>query len=321
MPQTKDMQSRTVLITLLLTALMMSGFALSKSATHPAGGTFELAIKHFDPEHQRGIVFRGAEHNFMVDALKSAREVSRELKQIGMARGCVFVGDRQYEPMSVLAIQARFQRKEDYAPVRTIREVAHRIVGGCRKDEFNSRRESRKGWVNFSSTRFWYLEDHCRGWSDKCKNKNYADWACSIGIRFVILQTDSTKTTRGMLYLILDDLYDLEHLVSEMSQDSLFGSVFGNCKLGPANRELVGGSTSITIENDGKPADFSDPMVFKFTFGWGDCPSGCIYNHYWVVQTAPIKHDESDTYAFESELVSEGGDQIPDEMLKRLRKE
>ncbi|MHC4060745.1 MAG: hypothetical protein ACYSR6_03915 [Planctomycetota bacterium] len=291
------------------------------SATHPAGGTFELAIEHFDPEHRKGILFRGAEHNFMINALKSARKVSRELKQIGMSRGCIFISDRKYEPMSVLAIQARIRWKEDYVPVRTIREIAHRIADGCRTDEFNSRTEARNGVVTFKEKRFWYLEDHCRGGSEKCVNKAYADWACSIGIRYVILQTDSTKTTRGMLYLILDNLYDLEHLVSEISQDSLFESVFGVSRLSPANRELVGSSTSISIENDGKPADFSEPVIFKFTFGWGDCPCGCIYRHYWVVRSIPRKQNESGTYEFESELVSEGGDQIPEDILKRLIKD
>ena len=26
---------------------------------------------------------------------------------------------------------------------------------------------------------------------------------------------------------------------------------------------------------------WADPMVIDFSFGWGDCPAGCIYRHYW----------------------------------------
>ncbi|MCB9315225.1 MAG: hypothetical protein H6569_03720 [Lewinellaceae bacterium] len=39
-----------------------------------------------------------------------------------------------------------------------------------------------------------------------------------------------------------------------------------------------------TIAGDGDRTEiqsWDDPMVIDFSYGWGDCPAGCIFRHYW----------------------------------------
>ena len=41
---------------------------------------------------------------------------------------------------------------------------------------------------------------------------------------------------------------------------------------------LVGGGSSISLKVEG------NFKYYKYYSGWGDCPSGCINHHYWVVR-------------------------------------
>jgi hypothetical protein len=36
--------------------------------------------------------------------------------------------------------------------------------------------------------------------------------------------------------------------------------------------------------NDIKGSIKDNYIVYEYSFGWGDCPSGCIYRHYWLFQ-------------------------------------
>jgi len=49
----------------------------------------------------------------------------------------------------------------------------------------------------------------------------------------------------------------------------------------------------------------SAPTYYTYTFkmAWGDCPSGCIFNHYWVYTVAPSQ--ETLTVKFEKEYGSD----------------
>lgn len=35
---------------------------------------------------------------------------------------------------------------------------------------------------------------------------------------------------------------------------------------------------------DGSDIQVEQPGLYWFTFGWGDCPSGCLYEHHWRIQ-------------------------------------
>ncbi len=46
----------------------------------------------------------------------------------------------------------------------------------------------------------------------------------------------------------------------------------------------------------------SEYVKYIFEFGWGDCPSGCIYKHYWIYRVY---------YNGEVEFIEEYGDRLP----------
>lgn len=54
---------------------------------------------------------------------------------------------------------------------------------------------------------------------------------------------------------------------------------------------LVGDGSMITVESQ------DDYRIYTYSLNWGDCPSGCIYHHYWKVK---IENDEVS-------LLEEGG--------------
>lgn len=41
---------------------------------------------------------------------------------------------------------------------------------------------------------------------------------------------------------------------------------------------LIGGGNNISLKTEG------NYRYYKYSYGWGDCPSGCINYHYWVVK-------------------------------------
>lgn len=57
---------------------------------------------------------------------------------------------------------------------------------------------------------------------------------------------------------------------------------------------LIGGGSSISIKNE------NNYRYYRYNYGWGDCPSGCINYHYWIVQ---LKDDKL-------ALIEEGGDPL-----------
>lgn len=57
---------------------------------------------------------------------------------------------------------------------------------------------------------------------------------------------------------------------------------------------LIGGGSQISLTMD------ENYKYYKYTFGWGDCPSGCINYHYWEIK---LKGKEI-------ELIDEGGDSL-----------
>ena len=54
---------------------------------------------------------------------------------------------------------------------------------------------------------------------------------------------------------------------------------------------IIGGGSYIAFVGDGN-------KIYQYTLGWGDCPSGCIYYHYWKIKVT----DKEIT------LLEEGGD-------------
>ena len=57
---------------------------------------------------------------------------------------------------------------------------------------------------------------------------------------------------------------------------------------------LIGGGSNISLDNK------DNYRNYRYYFGWGDCPSGCINHHYWILS---LKDREI-------ELVDEGGDPL-----------
>ena len=57
---------------------------------------------------------------------------------------------------------------------------------------------------------------------------------------------------------------------------------------------IIGSGSSIRLEKDG------ECRYYKYIYGWGDCPSGCIYHHYWTIKLG----------GREIEFVEEGGDDL-----------
>lgn len=57
---------------------------------------------------------------------------------------------------------------------------------------------------------------------------------------------------------------------------------------------LIGGGSNISLENQ------YNSRNYRYNYGWGDCPSGCINYHYWIVK---LKDKEI-------ELIEEGGDSL-----------
>jgi hypothetical protein len=45
------------------------------------------------------------------------------------------------------------------------------------------------------------------------------------------------------------------------------------------------GATDIRIEPPG--ILHGEPVEYVFRYGWGDCPAGCIYNHFWRFSISP----------------------------------
>ena len=311
-------------IALLLAFVFVAGtYFTCNGALRPDIASYSMAIAHFDGQHVKGIKYQGPEHEFMKEALRQAKLSAPELHHLKEDRGFVGIWDEKYDPLSVLVIERRPKTYANQLPKETVDRIANSIAGGCRRAMRTAEVESRNGAVRHRILKKWFYDESCKSRDKTCNNQNVAKWLCLLGLRWVVMTNEYSYSEHGRrsmddakLFLVFDKPCDVEYLITKITKDSLYGEVFLGKRPTAARSHHMNFGTPMTITQNKKSPSFKDPVFFKFSIGWGDCPSGCMAKHLWTVKANPLGKNKEGKWEFTAEVISEEGDKLPEEVRR-----
>lgn len=283
---------------------------------------FNLAIQHFDPEHEIGLEANGPEARFMSAALRYVREHVPETRSLynpdAAPRSTVGAPGIANTLMLVNAVSADSEN-ELTAEIKIA--IGHRIAAGCLTESRVHEKPFNSGRVHIRKSSFWQLRAECEGRTseDFCEDREVVDWLCSRGVDGILL-TESIfpKRSYAELYIKFNAFVDLVYKAELLQNDPLYGRVFEFHSLEPYVGGRDGDGNSVEVVDHPSYKGF-DGVVIRFEYGWGDCPSGCIYKHYWNVYVRVHGESDGQQWQFAIAKVEEGGSPIFEGTRARLR--
>ncbi len=273
-----------------------------------------LAIEHFDPEHLVGLSHYGDEMNYIDDALVAARKAIPEVANIHIRVGG---HSPEFRPMATLRIADPNERNHyDGLDTTFVQKFIDDALVGCRRQRTIKESEGAEGRFTTYTTTIWSYCDY----RDECTSSNSIEWLCSNGLRQLIQKKTITNTkTEMQLFFNFSHPVDLVYEASKMENDPQFVAMFGDKHLEPYIPEWFGDGAKIELVASDIYSGY-DGIIFRFEYGWGDCPSGCAYSHYWEVTVPnPGGQFRDRRRALDVSSVVEGGDFLPDNIREELQ--
>ena len=235
-----------------------------------------LAIAHFDPTHERGIDRNGPEFQHIANAITAAVRRYPELRGVHVKiKGWDFPAGHADELRVAYATTSRLEAREPPKHEELL-EIAERICGGC----LEVTRTVEKGQRTYKH-RQWIFRDEQT--SKLCKNESAISWLKSMRINEMVLVDAGPGSG---LYLVAD-FVDIAAVLKRMKSEDNYQQLFGSIDLRIAGEEPAPDEPTIQIEPSKYLPDLESPIVFRFRFGWRECPTGCLTSYDWIVKCTP----------------------------------
>jgi hypothetical protein len=280
-----------------------------------------LAVQHFDPGHQIGLKRDSQEVQFIEQALKSAREEVPELFNIHVRVNDGYDHDhlRPFQTYSIKQPGRTYSIKPDSILIKNFED----LLSGCRRKINIEIGEGVKNRFHvFTHTRWRLCESFSRAEPDThCNTPDLVSPLCEMGVTGVHRLRRTTRRGRQfeMFFIIhRPEPIDPEFIAKRLEEAPFFKDHFPGCTVEPLRPVLVGDRPNVQLADSQKHSGF-EGVSFVFKYGWGDCPSGCLHNHYWEVTVRPKQGRGGRGLISEVEQVVEYGDELPEKTRNQLR--
>ncbi|MFT7533761.1 MAG: hypothetical protein ACI9FD_004803 [Gammaproteobacteria bacterium] len=301
---------------------VISGPAIS-ATEHPATiDEYLMAVQHFDPSHDLGLDIDGKEVGFVQQAVLMARLAIPEVAGIGIRADRKW--DKKGTPTSHASLQVIFPKSENnYGALETyqVDELTEAILDGCGFEKWTHERRRDPEVASIRSSRYWDIARNCRDANVKkpCVNQAAIDWLCRNDIVSIHARASSyKKSNSASLYLNYGEIVDLEYKSKAVQNTQEYKQYFEGYELKPFETTIIGLSESIELVPESNFNGFKGISI-KFTYGSGDCPSGCISTHYWIFTYLTQGDFDGEKWPLFGGLTEEGGDPLNEETRHRLR--
>lgn len=300
---------------LLLPACALIAFALCVPAPVSGSGldAFLLAVEHFDPGHEKGIEYFSDEVEFMRQVLRRAREEVPAVAGLhAPVDGSVEskFGPAMYRTLRVKPPAGWAGRRDEAQAM--LKDIGESIGQGCRYEEQINNRYGSNRVTSTTRRMHWDIGGECEGDGDRrrCENTETAAWLCSLGVGTVTLKEHEYKGRgRTDLFVTFRPLVDLEYCAKRIAGDPLYSAVFRDLELIPYGGTGVGDGPTLRVVPVEGLSGFGGARV-ELSVGWGDCPSGCIYRHYWVFEYRVEGERVGEDWPLVGGLLEESGDRL-----------
>ena len=278
----------------LLTA--QSAWAQTTEEVLRATDAFALAIAHFDPDHVADIRDDSWQVAFVrtaLDAVSSAVPETSDIHVLGGGRPDLF--SRGISVTRVISAEGE-------ARADSIRAAWDTLTGACGREP-DSRRESQGGQTPIR----WVREFGQAGCESEVAQRVVKAGVWRATLEEEVLSLSRVLRVRMTLHLV-GPPRDAVAVVQSLGE--AYPSFAGHIGLFRAQTWRADWDGSrLRLVSDGEAADPDWPIQFHFAKRWGDCPSGCINEHWWRIRATPVEQEQG--WDFEVEVISEGGDPLP----------
>ena len=88
-----------------------------------------------------------------------------------------------------------------------------------------------------------------------------------------------------------------------------YHAVFRGLELDPYDGVVIGDGPTVRVVPEESLSGFQGVRV-EFSVGWGDCPSGCIYRHFWLFEYRVEGERAGEDWPLVGGLLEEYGDPL-----------
>jgi len=274
---------------------------------------FGLAIPYFDPEHERGLGYHGDEHRFMWAALRAARRanypVLNAIVQDASEHLRTSWHPRHRAPYRTLMLSSDEYRDPPRITPAALFELGATLTDGC--PQLRTVLDIHHPGERQSSVRADYFAT-----SPSCAADGALD---ARGIdRIGVVEFIEGSTAWVEIHFVTAEPADLRFVLRRLRALPALDGFAEHLGLPPPVLG-GGGGGAVGVERGARPAGFTDPLVFTFYLGWGDCPSGCIRRRRWTVRVTPeARSGPWQPKNFAVELVEATGAPLPQEWTEGL---
>jgi hypothetical protein len=266
---------------------------------------YVLAIEYFDPLHETGIQYSGPEHLYFRCALEAAIEIVPELEAVHILMTSQDPGAFELTAINSIALSANPSESQ------LLRQTVEMIGAGC----FVDRTEERAGYDAEQVLRvktIWRLTDL----DDNVENHN-RDWLTGLGFNAMILK--ELPQSGFARLILLSEPSDIHRKLEQLHADPSFSKIFGEHRFERfGTLRPPGGRTDIRLAHEPATRNMDDPVSLEFTCKWEDHPSMVAKSHTWTISCRPVERTSGRNWRFEATLVSEQGDDVPDNLWIEL---
>ncbi len=147
----------------------------------------------------------------------------------------------------------------------------YQLTNNPARDELFTYVHSFAGPLNFSPTSIYLAVDSSETWGKNLQNGIFpsGDLVVDNLMNTYLLKARLFFVSSGKRWLIVDSPFPL----NTFALSKAFSGAAGFYVAEP--RTIAGDGDRTEIQS------WDNPMVIDFSHGWGDCPAGCIFRHYW----------------------------------------
>jgi hypothetical protein len=312
--------SNTKSVLRIAASLLLVASLPARAHVEPADhfyNAMKLSIEHFNADHSKDLRSWGPEHRFMFDLLNT---VAREIPAVAAVTEIDRSSDNELDPFASLSFTSEFETSSaDPAILQELKELQRTIAlitQGCAYDQVvtTESSHSRRGVHSTTTTEITYRVN-ALGASPECANPALAQKLNDLGIGSIQTRERPTyfgQTEYSFVTRPLTNIWrDMDYVRNKLLADPETAFLGATLKAYDFSQPRIGSDrSSIRLIGSSGKASPQDSVSLEYVVGWGDCPSGCIYRHEWVIEVQPtVAGDGSVSYAVR--LLSESGDPIP----------
>lgn len=287
----------------IFTTVFFSNFAFAES-DHFYDAMY-FAIEHFNADHSGTIESWGREHTFMHDLL------SEVATQVPALKGVTRLGKEEAASQMFRVLEKRFDTSKPNGDVAAYRKLVDQIVEDCPYNRVTTIEESQPSGKTTKTVKTSF-----RLGDPTCASKD---------IRFLqqvkldlLVVTERSGSFRDYVNFAIQpqsNVWQDMQAAKERVLNSQKGSALTRAlvePLAPPSFASLRSETDVQLQGSSGSAQLDDIINLKYRLGWGDCPAGCIHNHYWNVAVTPKLVSRNPTkYSFTVKVISETGDPVP----------